>query len=611
MKDKKKSKFSFLRRLFGNRNKVLSFMEEEQLQSPGRMIVKNFTHNKLGMAGLIIFLCIFLFVMVGPYFFPLDLSYQDNTQTNVPPGLNFLSAPKELEGNVVDITPGTTFAVGVGKDGNIHVWGYTKITDKIDLADIPEEVKAANIVSIAAGYDHIVAMDDKGAIYIWGNRRLGQDALPDELAMASTYGKDLHIKQIEASYQFSAALTEEGKLYLWGNKNMADLKVKKEYQGHIQKVALTTYSYVSLLDDGSVVYSGFEKDNSLVNVPEELSSGVVDIAGTSNAVAAVKDDGTVIVWGNCDKGENKVPYFESKPVELYGGRYHFTALMDDGEVISWGDNTHGQASVPESVNSEEIETVFAGFYQNYAVTKSGEIKTWGLKGYLCGTDNLGRDVLNRIVNGGKVTMTVGAISVIISLVIGIILGGLAGYFGGWVDMVIMRISEVVGGLPFIPFAMILSAIIGTRISVEQRMYLIMVVLGVLSWPGICHLIRAQILSQREQEYVTAAKSMGVRERSIIFRHIIPNVMSLILVDATLEFATCMLTESTLSYLGFGIAPPTPTWGNLLTGANNSIVIQQFWWRWVFPAAIFGICTICINLVGDALRDAVDPKSAER
>ena len=246
-----------------------------------------------------------------------------------------------------------------------------------------------------------------------------------------------------------------------------------------------------------------------------------------------------------------------------------------------------------------------------AVSVDGDVETWGLKGYLCGTDDLGRDVFNRMINGGKVTMTVGAIAVIIQLIIGIILGGLAGYFGGWVDNIIMRVSEVVGGLPFLPFAMILSAIIGTRISVEQRMYLIMIVLGVLSWPGICRLIRAQILSQREQEYVTAAQALGVRENSIIFHHIIPNVMSLILVNATLSFATCMLTESSLSYMGFGISPPTPTWGNMLTGANNSIVIQQYWWRWLFPALVFGICTICINLVGDALRDAVDPKSAER
>ena len=231
--------------------------------------------------------------------------------------------------------------------------------------------------------------------------------------------------------------------------------------------------------------------------------------------------------------------------------------------------------------------------------------------YLFGTDDFGRDMFSKVIYDTRITLWVALLGTSIQLFLGVVVGLLCGYFGGWVDNIIMRISEVVGGLPFLPFAMILSAIIGTRITVEQRMYLIMVVLGILSWPGICHLIRAQILSQREQEYVTAAKALGVREKSIIFHHIIPNVMSLILVNATLSFATCMLTESSLSYMGFGIAPPTPTWGNMLTGANNSIVIQQYWWRWVFPAAIFGICTICINLVGDALRDAVDPKSAER
>ena len=220
-------------------------------------------------------------------------------------------------------------------------------------------------------------------------------------------------------------------------------------------------------------------------------------------------------------------------------------------------------------------------------------------------------MLTRIINGGRVTMTVGAISVVIATFIGVLLGGLAGYFGGKVDILVMRIAEIVGGLPFIPFAMILSAVIGSRIDPTRRMYLIMVVLGVLSWTGTCRLIRAQILAQREMEYVTAAKAMGISELSIVFRHIMPNVFSILLVSMTLDFATCMLTESTLSYLGFGIPLPTPTWGNLLDGANNSVVIQQYWWRWVFPAAIFGMCTICINLIGDGLRDAIDPKSNER
>ena len=230
---------------------------------------------------------------------------------------------------------------------------------------------------------------------------------------------------------------------------------------------------------------------------------------------------------------------------------------------------------------------------------------------MLGTDDLGRDIFTRLVNGGKTTMTVGFVAEVIAIIIGVIMGGLAGYFGGKVDLLIMRIAEIIGGLPFLPFALLLSAIIGQTITVQLRMYLIMVVLGLLSWTGICRLIRAQILAEREKEFVTAAKAMGVREGSIIFRHILPNVLSILLVEATLNFATCMLTESTLSYLGFGITPPTPTWGNMLTGANNSIVIQQYWWRWVFPAAIFGLCTICINLIGDAIRDAVDPKSIGR
>lgn len=610
-KKKRAPKATVFQRLFGDRSKTMSFAEEEQLQSPGRVVFNNFVHNRLGMIGLFVFLCILLFVLIGPAIFHIDLSFQDNTQINVPPGHSMLKMPEALAKNVQDVACGTTFSIGCDKDGKVYTWGYTRITETIDIANIPDEVKEAKIVSVAAGYDHVVALDENGKLYVWGNTRLMQANFPNDINMANNFGKNLGFKQIEASYQFSAAVTEEGKLYLWGNGNMADIKLKKEFNGKVDKVALTTYGYIMLLKDGSVAYGGF-KSNSISAIPAGLESGVIDIAATSNTVAAVKEDGTIVVWGNCEKGENKVPEFGGLlPRELYGGRYHYAAIMDDGEVVAWGNDSHGQSSVPAEVNQNDIETIFSGFYQNYAVTTTGEVKAWGLKGYAFGTDEFGRDVLTRIVNGGRVTMTVGAVSVVISLVIGVILGGVAGYFGGWVDMAVMRVSEVMSGLPFLPFAMILSSIIGTRISVEQRMYLIMVVLGVLSWPGTCRLVRAQILSQREQEFVTAAKAMGVREGSIVFRHILPNVISLILVTATLDFATCMLTESSLSYLGFGITAPTPTWGNMLTGANNSIVIQQYWWRWVFTSAVFGICTICINLVGDALRDAFDPKSAER
>ncbi len=617
-------------RLFGfGPKKELSFAEEEALQSPGRMVLQNFLHKRTAMFGLVVFLLIFAFVMIGPIFMPIDLGYADASQANIAPGLNMMKVPSELKKTgVADIAVGPNYSIGVDSEGEMYIWGYTRITDTIDMSDIPDEVQEADIVLIAAGTDHAVALAEDGELYFWGNDRLGQANYSSQRGLVSALaGGAENIKQLEASNQFSAIVTTDGELYLWGNDYNADIEFRseeklpegstatpKQYQGNVEKVALTDFAYIVLLKDGTVAYTGFSNDSPLRSIPTELTDGsvkVVDIAATAQNVAAVDENGKIYVWGNCTHGERNVPESESIPVELYGGRYHYTALMENGDVISWGDDTFHQAEVPDSVNEADVLTVYAGCYQNYAITTDGDVLTWGLKGYLMGTDDLGRDILSRIVNGGKMTMTVGAIAVIISTIIGVVLGGLAGYFGGAVDMVTSRIAEIVYGLPFLPFALILSTVIGTKISVENRMYIIMVVLGVLSWTSTFRLVRAQIFSQGGQEYVTAAKTMGVREGSIVMRHIIPNVMSVLLVSITLSFATCMLTESTLSYMGFGIPLPTPTWGNMLTGANNSIVIQQYWWRWVFTAGIFGLCTVCINLIGDGLRDAMDPKSAER
>ncbi|MBQ7519355.1 MAG: ABC transporter permease subunit, partial [Clostridia bacterium] len=496
-----------------------------------------------------------------------------------------------------------------------HTWGYTRITEKINIASIPEEVQNADIVMFAAGDDHVVAMDENKQLYVWGNTRLQQANFSSDMKKKMKNPDETwDIIQLEASNQFSAALSSDGTLYLWGNTNLADIKMRSQYQGNIAKVALTSNEYICLLKDGTVAYTGYkDKGSAFAAIPEGLTGKtVVDIASTSSTVAAVTSDGEVFVWGNAKFGEKNIPTLSTPIKQLFGGRFHYTAILENGDVVSWGSNKYHQCDVPASVaHNASVRTIYTGNFQNYAVMEDGSVQTWGLKGFLLGTDSLGRDLLTRIVNGGRVTMTVGAISVIIATIIGVVLGGIAGYFGGKADLLIMRIAEVVGGLPFIPFAMILSAVIGSRLDPTQKMYLIMVVLGVLSWTGTCRLVRAQILAQREMEYVTAAKAMGIKEGVIVFRHILPNVISLLLVSMTLDFATCMLTESSLSYLGFGIPLPTPTWGNLLTGANNSIVIQQYWWQWVFPAAIFGICTICINMIGDGLRDAVDPKSAER
>lgn len=591
-------------RMVINPGKELDFLDEEQVTSPGKMMARSFLHNRVAMMGLVIFVLILALVVIGPIFFPIDLAYQDTTQINVPPGMSMMSVPKALLNDIKILEAGTTYGIGVSNAGDVYTWGYASVTKAANVADIPPEVAGADIVDLAVGYDHVAAVDTNGQLYAWGNDRLNQCQIPQNI-------QGLTVKQLEASFQFTGIVTEDGEVHFWGNTNGADTKVHKDYQGNIAQIALTNTAYIALTKDGEVVYPGSKKSNSFAVIPEGLDSGVVQVAATTASCAALKEDGTVIVWGNGYKGEANVPQTDSRIVALYGGRYHYTALLESGEVISWGDNTNKQINVPKMDLSSGVKLMNSGYYQNYVVTNDGKLYTWGLRGYLLGSDDLGRDVLSRIINGGKVTMTVGAVSVIISLAIGVSLGCLAGFFGGLVDIIVMRISEVINSLPFLPFALILSAILGTSVSQEARIYIIMVVQGLLYWPNSCRLVRAQVLAARENEYVMAAKAMGERERDVIFKQILPNILSQVLVTATLSFATCMLTESSLSYLGFGIVAPTPTWGNMLKGANNSVVIQQYWWRWVFPALIFGICTISINLMGDGMRDAVDPKSEER
>lgn len=594
---------SMLKRLFGKRDVELDIMQEEKLQSPMRTIVKNFMGNKLAMGGLIIFIVIFLVVLIGPLFNPIDLSAKEETQINVAPGLNMMKVPEALQGNVKQIATGSTFSVGLDNDGNVYVWGYTKISSTIDVAkSMPSKKELGNVVSVAAGFDHIVALNDAGEIICWGSDRMAQCKVPMEVSNKTKF------KQIAAGYQISYALTEDGEIFGWGNENLNDIRLtKRNGNSNIAKISVANTTLMALTEDGEVRHMG-SQPTDISRIPENLGK-VIDIATTSDACVAVLEDGSFQIWGKANKSERDFPEMDGNVVSIFGGRYHLTALTDKGNVYSWGSNDMSQTEVPSK--AQNVTAVYGGSYQNYAVTESGQIVTWGLKGYLLGSDELGRDVFTRILNGGRMTMTIGAIAVVISTIIGIIVGGVSGFFGGWIDIVLQRITEIVSSLPFLPMAMILTAIVGNSMSEDAKISLIMVVLGVLSWPSLARLVRAQVLSEREKEFVTAANAMGVKRSAIVFKHIIPNVISVIIVSATLDFASCMLTESTLSFLGFGVKLPRPTWGNMLNGCVNSVVIQNYWWRWVFPAIMLSVCVICINLVGDGLRDAIDPKSNER
>ena len=219
--------------------------------------------------------------------------------------------------------------------------------------------------------------------------------------------------------------------------------------------------------------------------------------------------------------------------------------------------------------------------------------------HLFGTDQLGRDVLSRIIWGAGISLKVGFVATGFSLLIGVILGALAGYYGRWVDAVIMRFVDIM--LCFPAFFLILAVIA----ILEPSIWNIMIVIGLTGWMGITRLVRADFISLRERDFVQAARAIGAGDLRIIFRHILPNAMASVLVAATLGVAGAILTESALSFLGIGVQPPTPSWGNILTAGKNNIDIA--WWLSLYPGLAILITVLGYNLLGEGIRDSLDPR----
>ncbi|HEU0013334.1 MAG TPA: oligopeptide ABC transporter permease [Longimicrobium sp.] len=220
--------------------------------------------------------------------------------------------------------------------------------------------------------------------------------------------------------------------------------------------------------------------------------------------------------------------------------------------------------------------------------------------HLLGTDKFGRDVLTRMLYGSRISLSIGFIAVGISITLGTLVGALSGYFGGWVDAVLMRFTDLMLSFPRLVLLIVVIAVFE-----NSSIFLVVVVLGLTGWMGTSRIVRGEVLSLREREFVQAARALGMSDFRIIMRHVIPNTMAPVIVSATLGIGLTILTEASLSFLGLGVQPPTPSWGNMVADGRDALTAA--WWITTFPGLAIVLTVVAFNLLGDGLRDALDPR----
>lgn len=379
-----------------------------------------------------------------------------------------------------------------------------------------------------------------------------------------------------------------------------------------------------------------EKDLKNINIDD---SDAQDVTALENEQTAVVENATeqtenvienqVAQEGNGKDDKVEYVYKEMSPLRMVGRRFFRSKLSIVGLVMivflilfsflgpviydKWGEETVDRTEVVSTIRNsynwvdENGETITI----REVLQHKSEINSYAdpSKDHLLGTDDKGMDVFVRLMYGGRISLTIGFIVVILETLIGIILGGLAGYFGGWVDQLIMRIVDIFTCVPTLPILLIASAMIDSwQVDADTRIYLLMAIITIFSWSGVARLVRGQILSLREQEYITATEVMGLPTWRKIFVHLIPNVMPQLIVSMTLGLGSVILYESTLSFLGLGVQLPKAAWGTMIATSNDPQVLSYHMNMWLPAGIMIVIAVLGFNFVGDGLRDAMDPKA---
>lgn len=533
--------------------------------SPGMLVAKRFLRNKLAIAGVVIIVCMFLFAFVGGLVNPYSQSQVFYTTD-------------EMKKDYAGATKISDYQIYAADGVTLPSDAFSKTILAATTQKYVFETKDGSSLGLGK------VSDTSYIMYEINGSASASLADSTEYQSAAAAGQNVFTKDGK-SYLFTE---QDGQLDFYTGTEMA-VVCQLSFTGY---TAETQFSYdfyrnaIVAMADGE---TGFTADDSTYTIKQEGKSAamVEDADGKDYAYISNMNINSVV------DGVFLTPAFkESVVAAIEDDKEEFTAEDKDGNdetyLLSQKD---GQYTI-----------------KRYQETKVVDSYASPSKAHWVGTDANGMDLLARLMYGGRISLLIGFVVVAIEVVLGVLVGGIAGFFGGWVDNVLMRFVDVVYCIPAIPLYMILGSIMDYyKVSATGRIYMLCIVMSILGWVGIARIVRGQILSLREQEFMIAAEATGISIRRRIFRHLIPNVIPQLIVFATMGLGDVILSEATLSFLGLGIKYPAASWGSIINAVNDSYVMTNYVFVWI-PAGILILLTVlAFNFIGDGLRDAFDPK----
>lgn len=562
-------------------SKALDDEQRVKILSPGMLVAKRFFRNKLAVAGLVILVTMFIFSFIGGMVSPYGESQVFRKTDHVWKDYAGATYNKSY---IFETANGDEFpAQGQQK----FILATNKGNDSFEANDVTYglEQKGEDYWAIYSSESIATVLTLKGKSTY---KQVGNTEVTDEIkeGYEEAVANDENTFEVDGITYTIEKAGRENQITISGEVAFA---TKKVFSAAAKDADLGFQFKQAVLDAIEAGETSFEYDGTkyeLNTTEEETSTEVVKdgevYATISNLLVSPQANGVFL----------SLSFKEAVEQAIADKATTFTAINEAGEEETYQLQTKNTQYVVRSQKATTVNDTYS------APSK----KHWA------GTDGNGMDMLTRLMYGGRISLMIGFVVIIIEGIIGILIGGISGYFGGWVDTILMRVVDVVICIPAMPLYIIIGSVMDYyKIDPRIRIYALCAILGIVGWPGIARMVRGQILSLREQEFMVATEATGVRISRRIFRHLIPNVIPQLIVIATMGLGDVILMEATLSFLGIGVKFPYASWGNIVNAVNDVYVLTNFWFVWI-PAGFLILLTVLgFNFVGDGLRDAFDPK----